>query len=56
MDKAIILEALESMDLSNKEAEVYLALLKLGQSGASRIASNTNINRVTVYHLLDSLK
>ncbi len=56
MNNEAILEALESMDLSKKEAEVYLALLKLGQSGASRVATTTGINRVTVYNLLDSLK
>ena len=56
MDKEIILEALESMDLSKKESEVYLALLKIGQSGATRLAESTGINRVTVYHLLESLK
>ena len=51
-----IQEVLSELGLNKKEAEVYLALLRLGEAGASRLASITNINRVTVYSTLETLK
>lgn len=47
---------LQELGLSKKESEVYLELLKLGQAGATRLSAATNINRVTIYGLLESLK
>ena len=41
--------------LSDKEADVYLATLKLGRGVASKIARTAHIQRTTVYEILDSL-
>ncbi len=51
-----LIETLEEIGLNRKESEIYLALLKLGDVGASRLAAFTKINRVTVYGILESLK
>ncbi|MFH1456788.1 MAG: helix-turn-helix domain-containing protein, partial [Patescibacteria group bacterium] len=46
---------LKYLNFSEKESNVYLALLEVGQSKASDIAKKTNINRTTVYDLCESL-
>lgn len=51
-----IKETLQELGLSQKESEVYIALVKTGQTGATRLSSITGINRVTIYGTLDSLK
>lgn len=49
----ILEQVLESLGLSDKEPEVYLALLKTpGVQPASVIAKKVNLNRVTVYKTL----
>ena len=48
-------ELLEELGLSLEETRIYLALLKLGSSLASRIAEETRINRSHVYQLLERL-
>jgi len=40
---------------SNKQAEVYLKLLKLWSEKASTIASETNIKRASIYAILEEL-
>lgn len=50
-----IKEILKKFDFSEKEIDVYLALLDLGFSVVSDIAEKTEINRSTVYVILDSL-
>lgn len=50
-----IKEVLEEIGLSEKEVDVYLALLKLGEASASRVSEIANLNRVTSYVLLKSL-
>jgi sugar-specific transcriptional regulator TrmB len=47
--------SLISMNFSEKEADVYLALLELGKGTVSVIARKSNLNRTTGYHILDSL-
>lgn len=51
-----IKEILGDLGLSKKEAEVYLALLKLEEGNASRISEIADLNRVTTYTILKSLK
>ncbi len=41
--------------LSEKEANVYIALLELGKATVSQISRRANINRTTGYDILDSL-
>jgi predicted transcriptional regulator len=46
---------IEELGLSNKEARVYLACLKIGASPVQRIADESGIKRVTTYVILESL-
>ncbi len=47
---------LQNYGFSEKEAKVYLTILELWISIASTIARRSEINRVTVYTILDNLK
>ncbi len=49
--KKLLLE----MDFSQKEADVYIAILTLGRGTASKIAREAHILRTTVYEVLSSL-
>lgn len=46
---------LARLGFSDKEAAVYLAALELGNAGANEIARRSDINRATVYTVLDNL-
>jgi len=48
-------EALKELDLSDKEVQVYLSLLMLGQSTVNVIAKKAKLNRVTAYDILEAL-
>jgi len=50
-----IYKGLLNLGFSQKEAGVYLALLELGKRTVTPIARMANINRTTVYDILDSL-
>ena len=52
----MIQELLQKLKLSNKEIEVYLALFEHGKTTPARLAKATNINRSTVYVVLEKLK
>ena len=43
------------MGFSNKEADVYLAIISLGRGVASKIARKAHLHRTTVYEILGSL-
>jgi len=47
---------LQQLNFDEKEANVYLALLELGEANVEQIAKKSKIKRTTVYHVLDSLK
>ncbi len=47
--------ALQSLDFSEKEATVYIAILELGKGTVSQISRKAGINRTTGYEILDSL-
>ncbi len=49
------LEILEELGLNNKEAKIYLELLKEKSQTASKIAKLTKINRTTTYLELENL-
>ncbi|MBM3232391.1 hypothetical protein FJZ21_03385 [Candidatus Pacearchaeota archaeon] len=51
-----MIQELIEYGLSNKEAEVYLALLKLGSATANRVTELVNMPRSTVYETLDKLR
>jgi len=46
---------LEEVGLSEAEAKIYLALIRLGQSKTGRIIDVTKLQSSTVYHVLGSL-
>lgn len=48
-------EALRKFGLTDREIRVYLALLELDKSLASKIAEKTNIPRTLVYDILENL-
>lgn len=48
-------EALENLGLSEKEVQVYLALLKLGRSSAAGVALEAKLKRPTTYVILGDL-
>lgn len=52
---ATVLDFLKNLELSQKEAQVYMACMRLGPSSASLLAKRAEIKRVTVYPVLNSL-
>ncbi len=55
METKEIEETLKEIGLANEEINVYLAMLKIGSSLASKISEETEINRSHVYQLLERL-
>jgi sugar-specific transcriptional regulator TrmB len=51
-----IVENLKSIGLEDKEAKIYLALLKFGQANVGDIADEAGIKRPTAYVVLDELR
>lgn len=51
-----IRNALKDIGLSEKEADTYLALLKIGEGNISDIAKTVSIPRTTIYLILKSLQ
>lgn len=51
----IIKEKLQSLGLSQKEAEIYLVLIKLKSATAVQLSKKTGIKRTTLYYCLDNL-
>ncbi len=49
-------KALQNLGLSEKEARVYIALVKLDKSTATKIAKKSDLKRPTVYLVLDELR
>lgn len=51
----MIVEKLQQIGLSKKEADLYVAGLPLGTVTVAQLAENTDINRTTAYQILDEL-
>lgn len=49
------LKGLREVGLSEKEIKVYVGLLELGQSLASKISEKTEVERTVTYHILSKL-
>jgi len=49
------MEELKKLGLENREILAYLTLLKLGETTAIVIAEKTNIDRATIYRILEKL-
>lgn len=50
-----LLKLLEDLGLEEKEAKVYLGLLKLGESTATKIAQRIDLDRTLIYQLTNKL-
>jgi len=50
-----LIKSLQELDLSEKEAKTYVALIELGQTNVTRLSTFSKINRITTYHILNSL-
>ncbi len=50
------IELFKNIGFSDKEARVYLQLIHLGPQSASVLSRNTQINRTTIYDILEGLK
>jgi len=48
-------EELKKLGLSNKEAEIYLVLAKLGESSANELSKKNSTNRTVTYNILEKL-
>ncbi len=55
MNEQQLISRIEELGLSNKEARVYVASLRIGPSPVQRIADQSGIKRVTTYVILESL-
>ncbi|MEI6288552.1 MAG: helix-turn-helix domain-containing protein [bacterium] len=55
METANLTQELIKIGLSEKEAQVYLANLELGQSSVQEIAKKSGVNRTTTYVILNAL-
>ncbi len=51
----MIIETLQKIGLSNKEAKVYMQLIRLGAQPVSVISEKAEINRTTTYDIIDGL-
>ena len=51
-----MIEKLREYGLSEKEAIVYVSLLKLGSATTTQIAKSSNISRTTIYDIIKSLR
>lgn len=52
----LLLKDLIAFGLSEKEAQIYLALLELGNASANQIAEKSGVNRSSTYVVINSLK
>jgi len=50
-----LINELQKIGLSDKEAKVYLATLELAQASVQKIAQKSNVKRATTYVILESL-
>ena len=50
-----IQKLLENLGLEQKEAKVYLELLKLGEATATKIGEKTNLDRTLMYQIANKL-
>ena len=51
----LIKQLLKNLNFSEKEIQIYLALLEMGQAKAKEICRKTDLNRVTTYDILEQL-
>lgn len=47
---------LQKLNFDEKEADIYLALLELGEANIEQIAKKSGVKRTTVYYVIETLK
>jgi sugar-specific transcriptional regulator TrmB len=47
---------LENLGLDNKEVQVYLSLLEIGEASIAKISKKSGVKRTTVYNAIEALK
>jgi len=47
---------LEKLGLDDKEIQVYLSLLEIGEANIAKITKKSGVKRTTVYNAIESLK
>lgn len=52
----MLVKELEKIGLDEKEANVYLALLELGESNIQQLSRKSGVKRTTVYEIIEKLK
>jgi HTH-type transcriptional regulator, sugar sensing transcriptional regulator len=52
----MLIKELKTIGLTEKEAQVYLAALELGETNINRLAEKSKVKRTTVYLAVDALK
>lgn len=55
MDIETVKKSLEEVGFDNKEIQVYLSLLKIGETSATKISRETKIERTLVYYIIEKL-
>lgn len=55
MDIETVRKTLEEIGFDEKEIQVYLALLKIGETTATKISRETKIERTLVYYIIEKL-
>ena len=55
MDIQTVRKTLKELSFDEKETEVYLALLKIGETTATKISNETKIERTLVYYITEKL-
>jgi len=55
MDIEAVTKNLEEVGFDNKEIQVYLSLLKIGETTATKISQETKIERTLVYYIVEKL-
>lgn len=56
MNKFVLRQKLNLLGLTDKQAEIYLLLLKSGLSSPLELSRQTTINRTTIYRILEELQ
>ena len=52
----MILEKLQKIGLTDREAKIYTSLLELGETNVQKISNKAKIKRTTVYNIINTLK
>jgi len=55
MDTTLLRQQLQDIGMGRKESNIYLNLLELGVATAAEVAQNAQLNRVTVYGILEEM-